>query len=43
MEHMNGEQLLSTGQAAEVLGCSRQHVVDLCSSGQLPYVTVGTH
>ena len=40
---MNGEQLLSTGQAAEVLGCSRQHVVDLCSSGQLPYVTVGTH
>ncbi|GAA5121836.1 helix-turn-helix domain-containing protein [Haloechinothrix salitolerans] len=40
---MNDKQLLSTGQAAEVLGCSRQHVVDLCSSGQLPYVTVGAH
>lgn len=43
MEAVNGDQLLSTGQAAEVLGCSRQHVVDLCSSGQLAYVSVGTH
>lgn len=35
--------LLSTGQAAKILGTSRQHVVDLCSAGDLPYVVVGTH
>jgi len=35
--------LLSTGQAAKILGSSRQHVVDLCSAGDLPYVVVGTH
>lgn len=37
------EQLLTTGQAARLLGSSRQHVVDLCESGDLPYLTVGTH
>lgn len=35
--------LLTTGQAAEVLGSSRQHVVDLCESGRLPYQVVGSH
>lgn len=35
--------LLTTGQAARLLGASRQHVVDLCARGDLPYVTVGTH
>src|SRR3990172_3169849 len=35
--------LLSTGEAAILLGSSRQHVVDLCESGQLPYVRIGTH
>jgi excisionase family DNA binding protein len=35
--------LLTTGQAAVLLGCSRQHVVDLCQSGALPCVTIGTH
>jgi len=35
--------LLTTGQAASLLGCSRQHVVDLCTSGSLPSLTVGTH
>lgn len=35
--------LLTTGQAAEILGTSRQHVVDLCTTGRLPYTTVGTH
>ncbi|MGH3843363.1 MAG: helix-turn-helix domain-containing protein [Pseudonocardiaceae bacterium] len=35
--------LLSTAGAAVVLGCSRQHVVDLCDSGQLPFVRIGTH
>jgi len=35
--------LLTTGEAAKLLNCSRQHVVDLCTRGDLPYVTVGTH
>lgn len=38
-----GEETLSTGQAARLLGCSRQHVVDLCNEGLLPYTSVGTH
>lgn len=37
------EDLLTTGEAARLLGCSRQHVVDLCESGRLQYVSVGTH
>jgi excisionase family DNA binding protein len=36
-------ELLSTGEAAVVLGSSRQHVVDLCESGALPCVKIGTH
>jgi len=36
-------RLLSTGEAATLLGSSRQHVVDLCESGQLPYVRIGKH
>ena len=35
--------LISTGEAARLLGCSRQHVVDLCGRGVLPYVSVGSH
>lgn len=35
--------LLTTGEAARILGSSRQHVVDLCDRGDLPFVTVGTH
>ena len=35
--------LLTTGEAAKVLNCTRQHVVDLCERGDLPYTTVGTH
>jgi excisionase family DNA binding protein len=35
--------LLTTGEVASVLGVSRQHVVDLCTRGALPYVSVGTH
>jgi excisionase family DNA binding protein len=35
--------LLTTGAVAVALGVSRQHVVDLCSRGELPYVMVGTH
>ena len=35
--------LVTTGQAASILGSSRQHVVDLCDSGRLGYSSVGTH
>ncbi|MQA63714.1 MAG: helix-turn-helix domain-containing protein [Actinophytocola sp.] len=40
---MTDEELLTTGRAAKLLGCSRQHVVDMCTSGALPYVSMGTH
>jgi excisionase family DNA binding protein len=39
----SGPELLTTGEVARVLGVSRQHVVDLCTRGALPCVTVGTH
>jgi excisionase family DNA binding protein len=35
--------LLTTGEVAQVLGCSRQHVVDPCRRGDLPFVSVGAH
>jgi excisionase family DNA binding protein len=35
--------LLTTGEAALLLRSSRQHVVDLCERGFLPFVRVGTH
>lgn len=37
------DDLLSTGEVAMILGSSRQHVVDLCERGDLPYVSTGTH
>ena len=37
------DQLLTTGEVAEMLGSSRQHVVDLCNRGVLAYETTGTH
>jgi excisionase family DNA binding protein len=37
------DDLLATGKAAGLLGCSRQHVVDMCLRGELPYVWVGAH
>lgn len=37
------KSLMSTGQAAQLLGVSRQHVVDLCTRGTLPSVRIGTH
>lgn len=39
---MRTSELLSIGEAAILLRSSRQHVVDLCSRGLLPYVKVGT-
>jgi len=37
------DELLTTGEVAALLRSSRQHVVDLCERGLLPYVRVGTH
>lgn len=37
------DELLTTGEAAALLNSSRQHIVDLCERGELPYATVGTH
>lgn len=37
------KDLLTTGEAALLLGASRQHVVDLCTRGYLPFEIVGTH
>jgi excisionase family DNA binding protein len=37
------EELLTTGEAAKLLNSSRQHVVDLCERGELPFTTIGTH
>ncbi|MGW9552071.1 helix-turn-helix domain-containing protein [Citricoccus zhacaiensis] len=34
---------LSTGETAEILGVSRQHVADLCDRGDLPSIRIGTH
>jgi excisionase family DNA binding protein len=39
---MRTSDLLSIGEAAILLRSSRQHVVDLCSRGLLPYVMVGS-
>jgi excisionase family DNA binding protein len=35
------DDLIRTGEAAALLGCSRQHVVNLCDSGRLPVVRGG--
>lgn len=37
------DELLTTGEAAKLINSSRQHVVDLCRQGVLPYTSVGTH
>jgi excisionase family DNA binding protein len=42
VEIERGDQL-STGQAARLLGVSRQHIVDLCDRGALRCVRIGTH
>lgn len=37
------EGMLTTGEAAQLLGSTRQHVVDLCNRGLLPYTLVNRH
>jgi excisionase family DNA binding protein len=37
------DDLITTGEAAKLLGTSRQHVVDLCDRGDLSFRTVGKH
>ena len=39
----DGDELLTTGEVARILNTSRQHVVDLCERGDLPFVTTGSH
>ena len=39
----SGDEFLTTGEVAKILSTSRQHVVDLCDRGDLPFVTTGTH
>ena len=39
----DSDDLITTGEAASVMGVSRQHVVDLCKQGDLPFESVGTH
>lgn len=34
---------MTTGEAAALLGTTRQHIVDLCKRGDLPYIVVGSH
>lgn len=38
-----GHSFLTTRQAAELIGSSRQHVVNLCERGELAYSRVGRH
>lgn len=40
---MLNEDLLTTGEAAALLGTTSRHVVDLCNRGELPYTMTGTH
>ena len=40
---MPPSERLTTGEAAKLLGTSRQQVVNLCERGDLPFVMVGKH
>jgi excisionase family DNA binding protein len=40
---MSTDRLLRTGEVASAFSVSRQHVVDMCNQGKLPFVMVGSH
>ncbi len=40
---VRSEEVLTTGEAARLIGATRQHVVDLCNRGLLPYTLVNRH
>lgn len=40
---MTDRDHLTTGQAAEILGTTARHVVNLCLRGDLAYALAGTH
>lgn len=40
-ESVDVTDLISTGDAAELLGCSRQHIVNLCNAGKLTVMRRG--
>jgi excisionase family DNA binding protein len=42
-DQAESEELLTTGEAAALLSSSRQTIVNLCNSGDLPFTTVGKH
>jgi excisionase family DNA binding protein len=37
------DELLTTSEAAKILRCSRQHIVDLCDQGDLSCIRTGVH
>ncbi|MEO6117033.1 MAG: helix-turn-helix domain-containing protein [Pseudolysinimonas sp.] len=43
IDQADSDDLLSTGEVAQLLGVSRQHVVDLCKRGDIPFLYVGSH
>lgn len=43
LAEVSTDDLLTTGEAAGLLGVSRQHIVDLCNAGDLPHTIVGKH
>lgn len=40
---MDNQERITTTEAAAILGCSRQQVVNLCDRGELPSTLVGRH
>lgn len=40
---MDSDELLTTGEAARLIGVSRQHIVNLIERDELPATRVGTH
>lgn len=40
---LDSDERLTTGEAAKLMNCSRQHVVDMCNEGLLPFTWAGRH